>query len=317
MRLSSAGLAAGALLASCLSGPALAQQHIDEPRLDPFFGRKYERPKEYEAKNEEPKDDERFDANQRWTPLRGFVGILTFMTPETTNLSIGVGPELKPDYFGSDDYEVVPDPAAYVKFRNFVFLDDDGADIALFGFSNFRAGPTLRIVGDREEDDNSALAGLGDVGMTFEFGGFAAATFQNRYSFRFKVRHGLKTGHRGTIVDATLTALLFRFGDVSTSLTAQTAWIGNRYADAYFTVTPEQSAASGLPEYDAKAGFRDIGGSVNGYINVGKHWSINPYVSYRYIFDGIADTPIIALAGDRHQWTTGFHVMREFSFNIR
>ena len=144
--------------------------------------------------------------------------------------------------------------------------------------------------------------------------GFAATTFLDRYSVRFKVRHGLKTGHRGTIVDASTTALLFKIGPVSTSLTAQAAWIGNRYADAYFTITPEQSAASGLPEYDANAGFRDIGGGVNGYINIRDRWSLNPYFTYRYIFDGVASTPIIETFGDRQQFIAGFHIMREFSF---
>lgn len=315
-----AALCAGAFI----SGAAAAQQHIDEPQLEPFFGKA--RQKSEEAEVEQIKDEtqegdqaETFDENadKRWRPFTGFVATLTFLTPDETDLSFGVGPEFAPDYFGSDDYEWEADPQAYVKFRNFVFLDDDGADFALFGFSNFRVGPTLRVLGDRDEKENPALTGLGDVGTTFEFGGFAATTLSNRYSFKFKVRHGLKTGHRGTIVDAYGTALLFRYGRVSTSLSAQTSWIGNRYADTYFSITPEQSAASGLPVYDAKAGFRDIGGSFNGYINIRKHWSLNPYVEYRYIFNNFAGTPIIDLLGSRNQFKTGFHIMREFHFGGR
>ena len=302
--------ALGAGLLAFTAGTAAAQdQNIDEPKLDPFFGKAYrETPRPSYVTN-----DDEFD-NEGWSPLRGMIGILTFMAPETTNLSVGIGPVVRPDYFGSNDYEIAPDPQAYVKFRNFLFLDDDGADFALFGFSRFSFGPTLRLVRDRRAEDNPALAGLPEVGTTFEFGGFAATNFLNRYSVRFKVRHGIKTGHRGTIVDASTTALLFRYGRLSTSLTAQASWIGNRYADAYFTVTPEQSVASGLPAYDANAGFRDIGGSFNTYINIGRRWSINPYVTYNYIFDGIAATPIIAQEGDRHQFTTGFHIMREFRF---
>ncbi len=128
------------------------------------------------------------------------------------------------------------------------------------------------------------------------------------------MRHGLKTGHRGTIVDASGTAMLFRWGPVSTSVSGQAAWIGNRYADAYFSVTPDQSLTSGLPVFDADAGLRDIGGSVNAYINVLERWSINPYVSYRRIFQDIAETPIISQFGDRNQFTAGFHLMREFRF---
>jgi outer membrane scaffolding protein for murein synthesis (MipA/OmpV family) len=297
------------------SGGAAAEQEntTDEPRrIKPIFGG--EEKADQPQNSEDARGDDEFDGESRWQPARGLVGILTFLTPEETNLSLGVGPVYRPDYFGSDDYEFAADPAAYVRFKNFVFLDDDGADFGLIGFSNFRFGPTIRITGEREEDDNPALAGLGDVGTTFEFGGFAAATFVDRYSVKFRVRQGIATGHRGMVVDGNATALLFRFGRVSTSVSAQTAWIGNDYADAYFSVDPAQSMASGLPVYDADRGFRDIGGSFNAYINVARRWSINPYVSYRYIFDNVGDTPIIKQFGDRNQFVAGFHVMREFRF---
>ncbi|MGE0408092.1 MAG: MipA/OmpV family protein [Amphiplicatus sp.] len=301
--------ACGALALLFAPAPAGAQQHLDEPKLDPLIGKPYEEPR----RDRDVKNDDEFDNDRGWSPLRGFFGIMTYLAPEETDISLGVGPVYRPDYFGSDDFEWDVDPAVFIRARHFLFFDDSGADFAVVGFSNFSAGPSLRIVGDRKEKDNPALVGLGEVGTTFEFGGFAATTFLDRYSVRFKVRHGLKTGHRGTIVDATMTALLFRWGRVSTSVSAQTAWIGNNYADAYFSVTPAQSASSGLPVYDANAGFRDIGGSFNAYINVFKRWSLNPYITYSYIFDGIADTPIIAQYGDQNQYTAGFHLMREFS----
>ena len=301
--------------AACLAAsifttaPASAQNTADEPKIDPIFGRRYEEPPPPPVTN-----DDEYDGDRRWTPLKGFIGVLNFLTPEQTNLSLGVGPQFKPDYYGSDDYEWVASPAAYIKVKNFIFYNDNGADLALFGFSHFAFGPTIRVQGRRDENDNPALHGLGDVGTTFEFGGFAATTFLNRYSVRFKVRHGLKTGHRGTVVDAQGTALLFRWGPVSTSISAQASWIGNRYADAYFSVTPEQSLASGLSVFNADSGFRDFGGSINGYINFARHWSLNPYISYQYIAHDIAQTPIISQFGDRNQVRAGFYLMREFHF---
>lgn len=308
--------AAAMALGLALGAPASAQQHIDEPRLDPIFGRSAPKTEKADYNVAAPQGDDAFDndTGADFKRARGLVGVMTFLTPDTTNLSIGLGPVYRPDYFGSDDYEWDVDPAAYVRFDNFLFFDDDGADFALVGFSNFSLGPSIRVVGRRDADDNPALNGLGDVGTTFEFGGFAATTFVDRFNVRFKVRKGIKTGHHGLIVDGSATALLFRWGDVSTSISGQASWIGDRYADAYFTVTPEQSARSGLPTFNADAGFRDIGGSFNAYINVRRNWSLNPYVSWRYIFDGINDTPIIALYGDRNQFTAGFHLLREFQF---
>jgi outer membrane protein len=296
------------------AGPAFAQQQIDEPKLDPIFGQKRaDAPDE----RERIKSDDEFDYDKGWHPLRDFVGVLTFLAPSNTDLSIGVGPEYRPDYFGSDDYEWVADPEVYVKFRNFVFLDNDGADIALFGFSGFSFGPSLRVVNNRQEEDNIALTGLGDIDRTLEVGGFAATKFVDRFLVRFKVRKGIVGGHDGLIVDAAGTALLFRYGRLSTSVSAHAAWVGERYADTYFSVSPAQSLTSGLPVYDAPRGMRDIGGSFNAYINIGKRWSLNPYVRYSYIFDDFAATPIIATYGDQNQYRAGFHLMREFALKWR
>ncbi len=247
---------------------------------------------------------------------RGFFGSLNFLIPEETNLSLGVGPIYKPDYFGSNDYEFDADPQVYVKFKNFVFLDDDGVDFGIVGFSRFRAGPSIKIRGRRDQDDNPALHGLGDVGTTFEMGGFVATTFLDRFAVKAKARRAIKTGHHGTVIDGYLTALLFRAGRFSLATSGQATWIGEDYANAYYAVTPEQSARSGgrLPVYQVDSGFQDVGGSVNTYINIGDRWSLNPYATYRYIFRDYAETPIIAEYGSRHQFTVGFHIMREFTF---
>ncbi len=298
----------------CAAAPAFAQQNIDEPRLDPIFGNK--RPGRPEERDRIKNDDE-FDQDKGWHPLRDFVGVLTFLAPSNTDLSVGVGPEYRPDYFGSDDFQWIADPEVYIKFRNFVFLDNDGGDIALFGFSGFSFGPSFRVTNNRKEEDNIALTGLGDIDHTLEIGGFAATTFVDRFLVRFKIRKGVVGGHDGLVVDAAGTALLFRYGRLSTSVSANATWVGERYADTFFSVTPAQSLASGLPTYDAQRGMRDIGGSFNAYVNIGKHWSLNPYVSYSYIFDEYAQTPIIEQFGDRNQYRAGFHLMREFNLKWR
>ncbi|WP_428408849.1 MipA/OmpV family protein [Hyphococcus sp.] len=335
-----------------LSAPAHAQRQIDDPNLSPMlFGptRQEERDKIRQDQRDQEEaailtaEQER-DANAlddpKTRPLifgdgpegedpvagritlgekddnRNFFGALNFLIPDETNLSLGIGPIYRPDYFGSDDYEFGADPQVYVKFRNFVFLDDDGVDFGIVGFSRFRAGPSIKIRGRRDQDENPALDGLGDVGTTFEMGGFVATTFLDRFAFKAKARHAIKTGHHGTVVDGYLTALLFRAGPVSLAASGQATWVDDDFADAYFSITPEQSAATGgrLDPYDVDSGFRDVGGSVNAYINIGDRWSLNPYASYQYIFRDYAESPIIADYGDRNQFTFGFHIMREFTF---
>ena len=347
--------AAGAVIVTSFAGgTAFAQRQIDDPKLSPMLFGETQKEREEKLRKEREEQEEALlitqeqerDAAQiddpKMRPLifgptrdelgddvsgtqitlgekddnRRFFGLLTYLVPDETNLSIGAGPEYEPDYFGSNDYEWGVDPQVYVKFRNFVFLDDDGADFALFGFSRFRLGPSIRIRGKRDEDDNPALTGLGSVGTTFEAGGFIGTTFLDRFAVKAKVRHAVGTGHRGLTVDGYITALAFRAGPVSLSASGQATWVNNDFADAYFSVTPEQSIASGglLSVYDAGSGFRNVGASVNGYINIGKAWSLNPYASWDYIFDEYAQTPIIRDFGERNQYRYGFHIMREFTF---
>lgn len=284
-------------------------QNIDEPRLDPLlFGRDSEDPDDDPTGTRVVAPDD--------VDRRGFFSGLNVLVPEETNLSLGVGPVYKPDYFGSNDYEWEADPQVYIRVRNFLFFDDDGADLALLGFSRFRIGPSIKIRARRDQDDNPALDGLGDVGTTFELGGFISTTFLDRFSAKVRARRGLRTGHRGTVIDGSLSTLLFRTDALSLATSGQIRWVGDRYADAYFTVTPEQSLRSGgrLSEYTAQQGFESFGGSVTAYINIRDRWSLNPYAEYRYIFDDFADTPIIDEFGDRHQFRFGFHLMREFTF---
>ncbi|MEM6414726.1 MAG: MipA/OmpV family protein [Pseudomonadota bacterium] len=300
-------------IALLTSGGALAQeQNIDEPRLDPIFGRRPAQPPAEIG----PMNDDEFDNERRWSPFKGFIGAITLLVPDTTNLSLGVGPQFQPDYFGSNDYEVQADPQVFIKVRNFTFLDDDGADLALFGFSGFAFGPSIRLLGDRDEVENPDLAGLGNISETLEVGGFVATRFLDRILVRVKARQGVTGGHDGLIIDGAGTILLFTTPRFSAAFTGQVTWIDNNLADTFFSVTDEQSANSGLPVFDADSGFRDVGGSVNGYINLGKRWSLNPYVRYSRIFEGIADTPIISQLGSRDQFIAGFHIMREFRFDF-
>lgn len=349
--------AVSVLISALIASSALAQQNIDEPTLSPMVFGETEKEKRSKIDQDDERTQEAIEVSReqsadaqkldepRLSPLlfgpdydesgtdatgaritspddeesRGFFSGLTFLVPEETNLSLGVGPVYEPDYFGSNDYEFTADPQVYIKVRNFLFLDDDGADIALFGFSRFRVGPSIKIKGRRDQDDNPALRGLGDVGTTFEFGGFVATTFLDRFSAKARVRHGLKTGHRGTVIDGTLTTLIFRTDAFSLATSGQARWIGDRYANAYYSVTPEQSAASMgvLPVYAASRGFESVGGSVTAYINILDRWSLNPYAEYRYIFDNVAETPIVGQFGDRNQFVVGFHLMREFTFRMK
>ena len=249
-----------------------------------------------------------------WRRFNGFIAMTNLLVPETTQLLFGVGPQFQPDYFGSDNYEIRADPQVYIRVNNFIFSNETGAEFGVFGVNNLRFGPTLKLVGNRNGNDNAALNGLDPVGRTVEFGGFGAIDIRERYTIKIRYRHALATGHRGGRITGEGSMLLYQRGRISTSLSATTTWMGNDFAEAYFTVSPIEAARTQFPVFQAESGFRDIGGALNGWVRLGDHWALHPYAYYSRILPAAADSPVVAVTGSRDQYIIGLHFMRELRF---
>ena len=89
-------------------------------------------------------------------------------------VSIGAGLLWGPDYLGSNDMEVRPVIAPDIRWRDdTLFLSfRDGLGATLFRDGPFRAGLVLRPRLGRDQDDNAALRGMGDVRLAGEGGVF-------------------------------------------------------------------------------------------------------------------------------------------------
>ncbi|MDF7777740.1 MipA/OmpV family protein [Sphingomonas sp. AOB5] len=90
-------------------------------------------------------------------------------------------------------------------------------------------------------------------------------------------------------------------------LNLQANYEGQGFADAYFTITPADSIASGLPAYRAKKGWKDwtlsafalhsLTGDLTGGL------SLMAAGSYRRMLNDFGDSPVTSIAGSRDQWT--------------
>jgi outer membrane protein len=83
-------------------------------------------------------------------------------------------------------------------------------------------------------------------------------------------------------------------------------YVGDGYADTYFSVTPIGTVRSGLPTFTARKGWKDwtlsglgavslTGDLTGGLMLVGG-------VTYRRMLNDAADSPIVSIAGSRNQW---------------
>ncbi len=240
------------------------------------------------------------------------------------SFTLGAAGGYSPDYEGSDDYEASPLPIAEVSWRDVVFLGSASGPPELKVRAVKVRGPTPKdrlnvdvAVGyffGRDEDDNAALDGLGDLD------GGATARLSIDYQWqdfgaRMSVGRDLSGDREGTTVTAGL-RYGFALGAPKTRLTlgVSTTWADDNYMGNTFGVLSLQSTSStlGYALYTAEAGIKDVGVDLS----VMHFWNRNVAVvgrlGYKRLLGDAADSPLVdaqgsstqfsALAGISYRW---------------
>lgn len=226
---------------------------------------------------------------------------LAFATDDTLNLQAGGAVTVSPKYEGSKDYEVrgfpIVAPAGTPEEAESGLVQFRGVDdirFRAFRANGFEAGPLAGYRFGRDEDDAYRLTGLGDVDGGLVVGGYAAYNFGAFKPF-------VSYHHQVTGDDA---GALVRFGaetrmpvamGIALTVIAGASYATEEYADAYFTITPGQAAASaaGFTAYDADAGIKDVYLSLGTDIPLTDLWSLKLGARYSHLLGDAADSPIV------------------------
>ena len=83
----------------------------------------------------------------------------------------------------------------------------------------------------------------------------------------------------------------------------------------YFSVTPTQSAASGLPVYDAGGGFYSVGAGDQARYQWTPQWASHVFLEYARLTGDAADSPVVSLRGSRDQLQLGVGVSYSFDMH--
>jgi len=229
-------------------------------------------------------------------------------------LSLGVVGGYAPDYEGSDDYEFSFGPNIGFSYEDRIFYKGKSLGANVIREKNFKAGPIIAWDSGRDEDDNNRLDGLGDVDSSIEVGGFLSYRMKPM-RFRMEIRQDVNSGHDGALVELLAgTSLPFTTPLIFVAL--GTTWASDDYMESFFGVDAGQSAASGLEEYNADAGIKDINLSVTAGYKLTKRWRIGGKVEYKRLMGDAADSPIVAdedqfLAGITLSYHLGLKVLPE------
>lgn len=234
------------------------------------------------------------------------------------SLTIGVGAAIVPDYEGSNDYRIIPAAAIRGRYHGIGFTTRGTylyVDVIPSGSGkiSFDAGP---IVGARfnrtGKIKDDAVAALPDRKTAIEVGGFAGVSLHgltNPYdtlAFRLDAVHDIAKAHRSTIVTPAVEFSTPLSRTIYVGLGASADFVANRYADYYYSITPADSLASGLPVYNAGGGMRDYkvsllaNKSLSGDLLHGL--SVFGTGSYSRLVGDFKRSPIVAQRGSATQW---------------
>lgn len=243
-------------------------------------------------------------------------------------LTIAAGAAYIPDYEGSDDYRIIPAAALRGRVGGIAFFTRATylyADFIPRGASKleFDVGPIAGVRLNRTgkvKDDPVDL--LPELKAAIEVGGFAGLTWHgltNPYdalSVRLDVVKDVGDAHGSTVFTPTIDfgTPLSRTTYVGLSLSGD--WVGGDYADYYFSVSPVDALASGLPAFDADGGFKGwkLGLLANQSLSgdLTKGFSIFGTASYSRLAGDFKRSPIVLSRGSPTQWLAALGIAYTF-----
>lgn len=238
--------------------------------------------------------------------------------------SLGIGSGYQPAFPGSRDYQAIAFTDLKIEYKDRFFAAPfEGIGYNVINGNGWRAGPILKFdFGRTEDDDNpfriagkktNALKGLGDIDIAPEIGGFIEYNLEP-FSYSLELRQGLG-GHEGLIGDISLNYMGFmeQLGKpIVYSFGPHATYADSNYNDAYFGITPRQSANSGLSRYNANSGLVSYGVGAFAIFSITESVSLGVFGSYDRMANVVADSPLIQERGNENQLTIHIGMRYEF-----
>ncbi len=235
---------------------------------------------------------------------------------------LGAGVANLPDYEGSNDRSWSPVPGAMGSVEGFNFqLIGNQLSIDLIRDSaapgwDFQLGPIGVVNFNRTSTksiEDPRIKALGKLDTAIELGGYVGigrvgviTSDYDRLSVTVSYRHDVAGVSDAGVLTPTVSYMtpLSRKAMVAAFVSADR--VENGYADAYFGVTPAGSAASGLPVWNPRGGWKSwtagLGTMVSLTGDLTHGLQLVAGGTYRRLIGDFGDSPIVSIAGSRDQW---------------
>ncbi len=229
-------------------------------------------------------------------------------------VSIGLGPQSAPSYFGSDENEVGLTGTFDVQQLSFGPLRLGGAEGGAaqgYGFTG-----SVGYIGERNGDKFDEMAGTIALDAALELGGGVTYTTDNFYVFAL-ARYGV-TGHDSLVGELGGDAIFRPSAPVELRVGPRLFFGDDDYAQRYFGVTATEAAANqtagyDLTAYDAAGGLLSRGIEASASYAFSEDWGLKGTVRYDEFMNDAANSPIVKQGSDSAT-SASLILMRRFSF---
>lgn len=206
------------------------------------------------------------------------------------HLVLGVGVAATPAYQGSKDLRVIPIPAIDIK-EGWLFANlRNGIGIAPIDTDSITIGGSAVFVqGYRRKDVPDGIDKLSD--------GIGARLFTNIRAGGFVATLGavkiVSGGTKGMVADAGLSYPMKISARFTLTPTIGTTWADRKYNDRYFGITLAESLASGLPQFTAGAGIKDVSGLLTASYRLTDRISLSATGGVTSLVGDVKDSPFV------------------------
>lgn len=238
---------------------------------------------------------------------------------DDTWLSVGAGIGYGPSYDGSDDYVAFPVPIVQGRVAG-IGIQPRPAGLALDFIPDaaegpgFALGPVARVRTNRARQiKDPVVAAAGELDTAIELGaavGLSLPKVLNPYdslTFGLDALWDVAGAHRGRTLTPSVTYFTPLSRGIAASLSFSAEHGDDDFAQYYYSVSPAQSAASGLPQFTADGGWNKAGATVllgfdfDGDLTNGGLAAVAIGGHSRMLGDA-KDTPYTSLRGSTGQW---------------
>jgi outer membrane protein len=228
------------------------------------------------------------------------------------NFTVGAGVGTAPDYEGSDDYEFVPlwNLRAGNLYHPSTFVQVIGPRLRsnFLPSDHWRLGVAGQFIKERDDVGNNQVDDLEKVDPSVMLGAVGGYDFladpRQHLTLEVDARqdvandNGFLASVRG-LYGAPLTEN-WRFDTLVSS-----TWASEDYMSSYFGIDASDAARSGLDQFSADEGFKDVSfGGVLTY-RFFERWSVSALANYTRLIDDAADSPVVDDVGNENQFFAG------------